>query len=188
VALACRDLGAASVALEAGLRGRADRFAQASRAGNAALVARAVAAAGPLAGRRVLELHAGSGNLTRGLADAGATIVAVEHQPGPLADDPRVEWRVGAAERLVELMARRGERFAVAVLDPPRTGARELVAPLVHLAPDAVVYVSCDAATLGRDLDGLAAGGLVAREAWPLDLMPQTSHVEVVVRLIRQQA
>jgi 23S rRNA (uracil1939-C5)-methyltransferase len=53
------------------------------------------------------------------------------------------------------------------------------------LAPARVVYVSCDAATLARDLEVLRDAGYLAREALPLDLMPQTSHVEVVVTLER---
>jgi 23S rRNA (uracil1939-C5)-methyltransferase len=71
------------------------------------------------------------------------------------------------------------------VLDPPRTGAAEAIAGVVALAPRAIVYISCDPATLARDAARLVAAGYRAERAWPLDLMPQTSHVEVVMRLAR---
>jgi 23S rRNA (uracil1939-C5)-methyltransferase len=176
-----RTIGALDVALEHGVRGRADRFAQASREGNRALVACVLAAAGPLAGRRVLELHAGGGNLTRPLVAAGAAVVAVEQGPPPEAI-AGVDWRTGDAAEVVAGLA--GERFDLAVLDPPRSGDRALMAPLVALGPAAIVYVSCDPATLARDLEALV--GYAATDAWPLDLMPQTAHVEVVVRLARR--
>jgi 23S rRNA (uracil1939-C5)-methyltransferase len=55
----------------------------------------------------------------------------------------------------------------------------------VRHAPRVIVYVSCDVATLARDATRLVAGGYRATDAYPLDLMPQTSHVEVVMRLAR---
>lgn len=175
--------GAARVALDRELDGRADRFAQASAAGNAALVAAVAAACG--APGRALELHAGSGNFTRALALGAGEVVAVERIPGPTFDGPRVSWRVGAAERVLEAILRKGERFDLVLLDPPRTGARELMAPIARLGAATVVYVSCDPATLARDLELLVAAGYQARDAWPFDLMPQTAHLEVVVRLER---
>jgi 23S rRNA (uracil1939-C5)-methyltransferase len=72
------------------------------------------------------------------------------------------------------------------VLDPPRTGAAEAIAGMLRAAPRVVIYVSCDAATLARDAARLIdAGGYRATDAWPLDQMPQTAHVEVVMRLER---
>jgi 23S rRNA (uracil1939-C5)-methyltransferase len=71
------------------------------------------------------------------------------------------------------------------VLDPPRTGAAEAIDGIVKLGPKTVVYVSCDPATLARDALRLIAAGYRADRAWPIDLMPQTAHVEVVLRLAR---
>ena len=71
------------------------------------------------------------------------------------------------------------------MLDPPRTGAAEAIDGIVRLAPRTIVYVSCDPATLARDAQRLVAAGYRATDAWPIDLMPQTSHVEVVLRLVR---
>ena len=71
------------------------------------------------------------------------------------------------------------------VLDPPRTGALEAMAGIAELGPPVIVYVSCDPATLARDAEKLVAAGYRAERAWPVDLMPQTSHIEVVLRLTR---
>ena len=99
---------------------------------------------------------------------------------GPPAATP-VEVVSAPVERA--LAARAGTRFDVAVLDPPRTGARAALAALARLAVRRVVYVSCDAMTLGRDLMELRAAGLRPRSVQPLDLMPHTAQVECVAVL-----
>jgi 23S rRNA (uracil1939-C5)-methyltransferase len=191
VTAAGRQFGEPAIEIEPGLVASAAHFAQAARTGNEALVAAVLNAAAAAPGRRVLELFAGTGNFTRALAATGAEVVAVEVAPpppaalapgGPLAG---VEWRVGDSAAVAGALAGTGQRFDVVVLDPPRTGARALMTAVAALAPARVVYVSCDAATLARDLEVLRDAGYLAREALPLDLMPQTSHVEVVVTLER---
>lgn len=176
--------------------GRADGFAQASHAGNAALRALVRECLGDLGGQRVLELHAGSGNFTRDLVRAGARVTSVEEVApatalaerslAPLAaaghDLPRViaETAGAALDNLA------GEAWDAVLLDPPRAGlgpdeARRLAA----LGAPVIVYVSCDPETLARDLGVLVAAGYAVERAVPVDLMPQTSHVEVTVRLTR---
>jgi 23S rRNA (uracil1939-C5)-methyltransferase len=177
--------GAEDVEVEPGHRARADRFAQASREGNLALRAAVDRAARPRDGARVLELHAGSGNFTLALCEGAAAVVAVDARPGPAVADPRLTWRAGEAEAVVAELQAAGERFDLVVLDPPRDGARALMAPIAALAPARIVYVSCDAATLARDLAELTALGYTAERAQPIDLMPQTSHVEIVATLVR---
>jgi len=161
---------------------RADVFAQASAAGNLALRRLVLEAAGPLAGRRVLELFAGSGNFTRDLAREAAEVVAVEEAPAAvaLARDNlaarglTAELRAEPAERSL------GGRFDLIVVDPPRVGlAPELCAALATQACP-IVYVSCDPNTLARDIQLL---GRRVERAIPLDLMPQTFHIEVVANL-----
>ena len=168
------------IEIEPGLSGGPWDFQQASHAGNAALVAAAVAALGAApSGARLLELYAGAGNLTRAFRAAGWDVIASD-----VAAPPRPEpgFEVGTAE---DVLARVAVPLAAIVLDPPRTGAREAMAGIVRHGPPAVVYVSCDPATLARDAAQLVAAGYRAERAWPLDLMPQTSHVEVVLRLAR---
>jgi len=157
---------------------RADVFAQASAPGNDLLRALVREAAGPLAGRRVLELFAGSGNFTRDLLAAGAHVVAVEESApasalaamnlAPWSDRSTLMTRP-AAPPLPE------GPFDLVVVDPPRTGLDpELTRALAALAVP-MIYVSCDPQTLARDLAGRQVERVV-----PVDLMPQTFHVEVV--------
>ncbi len=166
-----------AVELEPGLWVRGDGFAQASAAGNAALVALVAEAAAVTAGQRVLELHAGAGNFTRALVAAGASVLAVDdHAPAR----PGPELRVATAATVVAEQVAARAAFDLVVLDPPRTGAREVMDGLVALAPARIVYVGCDPATFARDADVLVAGGYAPRWAQALDLMPQTAHVELV--------
>jgi 23S rRNA (uracil1939-C5)-methyltransferase len=71
------------------------------------------------------------------------------------------------------------------VMDPPREGVRGLIDALAALGAPRVVYVSCDPATLARDVDALVGHGYRPLVAQPIDLMPQTAHVEVVLTLER---
>ena len=78
----------------------------------------------------------------------------------------------------------RSARPALVVLDPPRSGARAALAALLRILPERIIYVSCDPATLTRDL-GALSGAYRLVEAHMFDLFPQTSHVETVVCLQR---
>src|SRR6185503_12605946 len=143
--------GAATIELEPGLDVAADEFAQASAAGNAALVAEVLAAVGPA--KRVLELYAGAGNFTRHLVAAGAEVVANDVVAPPARAGVTVI--AGAAEDAIARVA--GQAFDAILLDPPRTGAREAVLAMPKITAPRLVYVSCDPATLGRDVELLAA-------------------------------
>jgi 23S rRNA (uracil1939-C5)-methyltransferase len=165
---------------------RADVFAQVSAPGNAALRRLVLEAAGPLQGARVLELHAGSGNFTRDLAKGAAHLIAVEEAPEACALARRNLAARGLtvdvrAESAVKVATTVPGPFDVIVVDPPRTGLEPgLAEALRRLAPGRLVYVSCDPPTLARDLRAL---GMPLRHATPIDLMPQTFHVEVVASL-----
>lgn len=170
------------VELEGGVLARAGDFAQSSAAGNRALRDQVAVRAGRPA--RALELYAGGGNLTQILSDAAGEVVAVERGGGPRFEAANVAWRRGQVEQVCADLVAAGERFDLIVLDPPRRGAREVIGSVAELG-DRLLYVSCDPPTLGRDLDALAALGLVATRAQPIDLMPQTSHVEIVCEIER---
>lgn len=176
--------GRTRIALEPGLVGGPWDFAQASAAGNAALIELARGALGKIAdpaslGRqpKLLELYAGAGNLTRAFRadgwDVTASDVVPQAEPGFL---------IGAAD---EVLSRVIGPFDAIVLDPPRTGALDAMTGILRHAPNTIVYVSCDPATLARDAGRLVEAGYRAERAWPIDLMPQTAHVEVVLRLVR---
>jgi 23S rRNA (uracil1939-C5)-methyltransferase len=74
------------------------------------------------------------------------------------------------------------------VLDPPRTGAKEIAAALASRPLPAVVYVSCDPPTLGRDLGVLAAAGYAPAAIETFEMFPQTSHVETIAALVPPKA
>jgi 23S rRNA (uracil1939-C5)-methyltransferase len=167
------------IEVEPGLYGGPWDFAQAGADGNRALVAATLAAVGPGPGR-LLELYAGSGNFTRGLATRW-DVIASDVAP-PAREMTRARFYVGAVDRV---LARVDGPLAAIVLDPPRTGAPEAIAGIVAHAPPVIVYVSCDVATLARDAEKLVAAGYRAERAWPIDMMPHTAHVEVVMRLVR---
>lgn len=150
---------------------------------------------------RVLELYAGDGNFSRDLVK-WAKVVAVEaerraaarlvenlRRVAPRAQAPTApeRWSVRAetASVAVRKLSTAGEHFDVVVLDPPRAGAAEILENLAALTPARIVYVSCDPMTLARDLIRLGDCGYRAVCAQPIDMMPHTSHIEVVALLER---
>lgn len=81
------------------------------------------------------------------------------------------------------------EHADVAILDPPRAGCEQpLLEAVVKAAPDRIVYVSCDPATLARDIKWLSENGYAFVEATPCDMFPWSSHIETVVKLVRKRA
>jgi 23S rRNA (uracil1939-C5)-methyltransferase len=146
--------------------------------------AHAVAAMGDVAGRHVWDLYAGIGETTAALADAGASVESVESDPHAVAEaearGPRAARLVGRAERVVGRL----RAPDLVITNPPRTGMDERVtAALDRAAPSRIVYISCDPATLARDLGRLQ--GFRLSSALAFDLFPQTAHVETVAVLDR---
>ncbi|AKU90821.1 23S rRNA (Uracil-5-) -methyltransferase RumA [Vulgatibacter incomptus] len=89
---------------------------------------------------------------------------------------------------MTEGFAREGRRFDLVLLDPPRAGAKGLASALARLEPRRIAYVSCDPATLARDLRDLRGVGYRPILSCPVDMFPQTFHVEGVVILERQRS
>ncbi|HET7824028.1 MAG TPA: class I SAM-dependent RNA methyltransferase [Anaeromyxobacter sp.] len=177
---------------EAGLqRSRPDVFQQANRGANALLVRAALDLLAP-DGEDVLELHCGSGNFTAPLAARARHVSAVEVM-GPALELAREDLRgaanvrffAGEALRLAGALATEGSRFGAVLLDPPREGANGIGRALRALGVPRAVYVSCDPATLARDVRGCVEHGHRVRAVLPVDMFPQTHHVEAVVSLER---
>jgi 23S rRNA (uracil1939-C5)-methyltransferase len=144
-----------------------------------------------LSGKVALDLYAGVGLFTRALAEGFERVVAVESNPHAAADlaanvaaTSNVEPR---AVTVAAILRDSPERCDAVVLDPPREGLERGVAEaLLELAPPHLVYLSCDPATLARDLARLAPRyRLTALEL--IDLFPQTFHIEALARLERAQ-
>ncbi len=147
--------------------------------------------AAPAPGLRVLELYAGIGTLGLPLAKRGALVTLVEGNSTALADARRTangnhigrcRFRPEPAEGFL-LKATPGD-YDLVVLDPPRTGlSREALDGLKTLAAPRVLYVSCDPATLARDVARMAAGGYALSRLQAFDMFPQTAHLEALVEL-----
>jgi 23S rRNA (uracil1939-C5)-methyltransferase len=165
-------------------------FTQVNLAQNAALVATALDLADPRPGEEVLDLCCGLGNLAVPAAARGARVLGVDldgeavRQARDNARRARCDATFvrGDAAAVAAALAGEGRRFGLVLLNPPRGGARDACATLAALAPARVVVVSCDPATLARDAAVLAAGGFRLAAAQPLDLFPQTAHVETAAR------
>lgn len=165
-------------------------FGQASEQANTALVthvASLVRAMGDRAADRAVELYAGAGNMSVLLAREVRELVLVES-----SRDACEAARANLAARRLAARVVEGDAAAHAwpastrlvVLDPPRTGARAVCERLAGSRVAYVVYVACDAQTLGRDL-ALLAASYVPRSIATFEMFPQTSHVETVVALER---
>jgi len=147
----------------------------------------------PSSGMRVLELYAGIGLLGLPLARRGALVTEVEVNRWALADARhaaktnhigRCRFRHQKAEACLE-MTESGEYDAV-LMEPPRTGlSPESLMGLLAIKAPRLFYLSCDPATLARDLGKLCAGGYRIGRLQAFDMFPQTSHVETLVELIR---
>jgi 23S rRNA (uracil1939-C5)-methyltransferase len=169
-------------------------FAQAHRAQAAAIHADVESALAPHVGRRVLDVFAGSGALGLALAARGAEVTLVESFEPALRAAERaaheqgiaVRTRSGRAETVLPALRAEHARFDAAVANPPRRGlAPRLREALAAIARDAIAYVSCEPATLARDLAHFAWLGWQAERVAPFDLMPQTGEVECVAVLRR---
>lgn len=142
-----------------------------------------------LEGKIALDLYAGVGLFTRTLAEKFRRVLAVESNPhaagdlaANVAEVSNVEPR---AARVEEFLRASPEKCDVVVLDPPRAGlGADVITQILELAPPRLVYLSCDPATLARDLQRLLpAYRLASLEL--IDLFPQTFHIEALARLER---
>ena len=151
-------------------------------------------AAARRAGDRVLDLYAGVGTFTLPLADGAGEVVAVEASGLAVRDlrrnleDARARGRRHAAATRRALWPS-SARFDLAVVDPPRSGhAPDALAGLGGSGARRIAYVSCDPATLARDARGACRDRLHGSSpATPVDLFPQTYHVETVAVLDRRR-
>lgn len=141
-------------------------------------------------GKLAWDLYAGVGLFARKLAETFERVLAVEAAPTSIAALRRNLQDVAAeavqADTLAFLRRQSSEPPDLIVLDPPRTGlGADATAQLAQIGAPAMVYVSCDPATLARDLRALTASTYVIQRIALFDLFPQTFHLETVVELCR---
>lgn len=141
----------------------------------------------------VLDLYCGAGTITLCLARHAGKAYGVEIIDAAIRDARENAARNGlenteffcadAGEAALEF-ARRGVKLDVIVVDPPRKGvSRDVIAAMLEMAPKRIVYVSCDPATLARDVKLLREGGYALTHAEAFDLFPRCAHVETVCLL-----
>lgn len=173
------------------LRFEAGLFTQALPKGNDALVAAVLHHAQPHAQPRLLELHAGIGNFSVPLSRAGAQVTAYEVSRRASVLCERNARHAGTSVDVRALPDTAAlaqlDAFDTVLLDPPRIGARA-VAEAMAACPSIkrVLYVSCDAGTLARDVKLMTQGGLQLTHIQAFDLFPQTPHVETFCVLTRE--
>jgi 23S rRNA (uracil1939-C5)-methyltransferase len=186
---------AMAIELEPGLELEvdADLFSQVNRAQNLGLIAAVMEMAAPAEGVRVLDLFCGSGNFSLPAArrraavmgvDADAAAVAAAARNAARLNIPAVQFTAMEAAELTRFLSAAHYRPDVVILDPPRAGARGLIEPIAAMRAARVIYVSCDIATLARDLRALCACGYRITAVRALDFFPNTHHAEVVVRAV----
>ena len=143
----------------------------------------------------VLDLYCGAGSIGLSMAGHCRRVIGVESvRPAVLAANRNAvinsivnaEFICGKAEEVVETKLQ-GVKADVVILDPPRAGCKpQLLETVAKIAPERVVYVSCNPATLARDLKILREKGYDLKECTPVDMFPFTLGIETVSKLVRR--
>ncbi len=145
-------------------------------------------------GGSVLELFSGMGNFSVPLALAGATVHGIEHNLSSLgwaeancqtAGVRTASFSSGDVDRRLHKLLHQGRRFDTIVLDPPRQGLGRTSSQLIELGPRHILAISCDPATQARDLHLMCESGFHLVRIVPVDLFPQTHHIESAALLER---
>ncbi|KRG12930.1 RNA methyltransferase [Virgibacillus soli] len=141
----------------------------------------------------VIDAYCGIGTISLFLAQKAKKVYGVEIVPEAIDDANRnaelngmdnVEFAVGEAEVIIPNWYKEGIEADVLVVDPPRKGCDQaLLDTIIQMKPKKMVYVSCNPATLARDLRILEDGGYKTLEVQPVDMFPMTNHVECVAKL-----
>ncbi|TMD63093.1 MAG: 23S rRNA (uracil(1939)-C(5))-methyltransferase RlmD [Chloroflexi bacterium] len=173
-----------------------DSFFQVNLVQTAALIEKALQMLEPQRNEVALDGYSGVGLFSAFLAARTARVVAIESQPSAVMDaranatlnnQTNIATLEGTLERILGQLHYRHERVDIALVDPPRAGCHpKALQALQTLAPRNICYVSCDPSTLARDIATLCANGryrLVS--AQPVDMFPQTYHIECIALLAR---
>jgi 23S rRNA (uracil1939-C5)-methyltransferase len=140
---------------------------------------------------KVIDAYCGIGTISLFLARKAAKVYGVEvidqaiqdaKENAKLNGIENVEFLAGESETVIPRLAKLGAKADVVVVDPPRKGCdQKLLEAIVEMSPDRMVYVSCNPATLARDLQFMEGNEYRAVEVQPVDMFPQTMHVESIV-------
>lgn len=144
----------------------------------------------------VFDAYCGTGTITLFLSQKAKKVYGVEIIPQAIDNAwinakenkvENVEFFVGESEVVIPDLINNGVKADVVVVDPPRKGCdKKLLDAITNIDAKKIVYVSCDPSTLGRDLKVLEDNGYKTLEVQPVDMFPNTSHVENVAKLIKK--
>ena len=173
-------------------------FYQVNRTQAERLYAKAIEFADLTGRETVLDLYCGAGTITLALSDHAKKVLGAEIVPEAI-DDARenavrndvrnVEFFCGDASDVAKKLAQEHLRPDVITVDPPRKGlAPDVVESIAEMQPQRVVYVSCDSATMARDVKRFAELGYTATRAAAVDMFPRADHVETVCLLSKLQS
>jgi 23S rRNA (uracil1939-C5)-methyltransferase len=146
-------------------------------------------------GHKVLDLFCGLGNFTLPLARQGCQVTGVEgsdamvkrgYENGALNELTNMAFYCADLSKPIADEVWAQSQYHKLLLDPPRSGALEVVQQIQTLAPEQIVYVSCNPATLARDSAELLAQGYRLKSAGVMDMFPHTNHVESMAVFDRQ--
>lgn len=160
------------------------------------LYAKAVELAGLTGKESVLDAYCGIGTIGLIASEKANSVTGVELNPDAVKDAvtnarrnkvSNIKFYCEDAGKFMVKLAEEGKKTDVVFMDPPRAGSDEtFLQCLVKLAPERVVYISCNPETLARDLKVLVKKGYRMAEAWPVDMFPFCGHVECVCKLVRK--
>lgn len=160
------------------------------------LYSKAVEYAGLTGNETVIDAYCGTGTVTLFLAQAAAKVYGIEIVEPAIADAKdnarhnqvnNVEFIAADAVDIMPKLYKQGVRPQVVVVDPPRAGCDpKVLETFVAMNPERIVYISCNPASLARDLGLLAEHGYVTAKIQPVDMFPQTFHVECVALIERK--
>ncbi|MDM0554388.1 23S rRNA (uracil(1939)-C(5))-methyltransferase RlmD [Clostridium perfringens] len=146
--------------------------------------------------KEVFDAYCGTGTITLFLSQRAKKVYGVEIIPQAIDNAwinakenkvENVEFFVGESEVVIPDLINKGVKADVVVVDPPRKGCdKKLLDSITNIDAKKIVYVSCDPSTLGRDLQVLEENGYKTLEVQPVDMFPNTSHVENVAKLIKK--
>ncbi|AKA71561.1 23S rRNA (uracil-5-)-methyltransferase RumA [Clostridium scatologenes] len=144
----------------------------------------------------VFDAYCGTGTISLFLSQKAKKVYGIEIVPQAIENAKinaeqnnidNAEFIVGESEKVIPELIKNGVKADVVVVDPPRKGCeKSLLEAIAQMSPERIVYVSCDPGTLARDLSILDELGYKVAEVQPVDMFPQTAHVETVVKLIKQ--
>ena len=165
-------------------------FVQVNSSQNRAMISNMLELLDLKGNEKVIDLFCGMGNFSLPLSCRAGHVVGIEDYAPSIAmarlnaeanQVRNVEFFAADASAIIDRF--KGENPDLVVLDPPRTGNYEVVKQLLQLNPERVLYVSCDPATLARDLVPLVSSGYEVISSQPFDLFPQTWHIESMTLL-----